>query len=50
MTENDYLQQADGMKGRLYRTALLWLGSESAALDAVDEAVYRAFRGYRRLR
>lgn len=28
-------------KERLYRTALLYLGGEAAALDAVDEAVYR---------
>jgi RNA polymerase sigma-70 factor (ECF subfamily) len=31
------------VKDRLYRTALLYLGSEAMALDAVDEAVYRGF-------
>ena len=50
LTENEYLQQADAMKAKLYRTALLWLGSESAALDAVDEAVYRGLRACKRLR
>lgn len=38
------------MKARLYRTALLYLGSESAALDAVDEAVYKGLRACRKLR
>lgn len=50
MTQNEYLQQADGMKARLYRTALLYLGSEAAALDAVDEAVYRGLRAFQKLR
>lgn len=35
---------------KLYKTALLYLGSESLALDAVDEAVYKALKGYRKLR
>lgn len=38
------------MKARLYRTALLYLGSESAALDAVDEAVYKGLRACKKLR
>lgn len=38
------------MKAKLYRTALLWLGSESAALDAVDEAVYKGLRACKGLR
>jgi len=44
------MHRADGAKGKLYRTALLYLGSSSQALDAVDEAVYRGFRGYKKLR
>ena len=35
---------------RLYRTALMYLGSEDAALDAVDEAVYRALRAIGKLK
>ena len=50
MTEPEFISRCEAVKGRLYRTAFLCLGGEHAALDAVDEAVYRAFRGYRRLR
>ena len=37
MTEQEFIQQAEGLKGRLYRTAWLYLGSEACAVDAVDE-------------
>ena len=50
MTEQDYIQRAETLKGQLYRTAVLTLGSESAAVDAVDEAVYKGFRAYKKLR
>ena len=50
MTELEYLERAEAARGRLYRAALLTLGSESAAVDAVDEAVYKGYLGYRRLR
>ena len=41
MTETEYCTRAEALKPRLYRTALLYLGGESAAVDAVDEAVYK---------
>ena len=50
MTDLELAQRAEEMKGRLYRTALLYLGGEAAALDAVDETVYRAFLSHRKLR
>ena len=50
MNEQEYLARAESRKSLLYRTALLYLGSESQALDAVDEAVYKGFRGYKKLR
>lgn len=50
MTEQEYARRAETLKGRLYRTAVLYLGSESAAVDAVDEAVYKGFCGYKKLR
>lgn len=46
----EFVQRAEGVKKRLYRTALLYLGSESMALDAVDEAVYKGFCSYKKLR
>lgn len=50
MTQQEYINRAEGLKERLYRTAVLYLGSESAAVDAVDEAVYKGFFAYRKLR
>ena len=50
LTEETYLQRADRVKTRLYRAALMYLGSESMAVDAVDEAVYKGLRGCRKLR
>lgn len=50
MTEQEFTLRAQDQRGRLYRTAFLYLGGEHAAVDAVDEAVYRAFRDRRKLR
>lgn len=50
MKEQEYVQRAEELKGRLYRTARLYLASDSAALDAVDEAVYKGFLSYKKLR
>lgn len=43
MTQEEYACRAEAVKGRLYRIARLYLGGETAAVDAVDEAVYRGF-------
>ena len=50
LTEETYLQRADRVKTRLYRAALMYLGSESMAVDAVDEAVYKGLRACEKLR
>ena len=50
MTEQEYIRRAGSLKEQLYRTAALMLGGESAAVDAVDEAFYRGFRSYKKLR
>lgn len=50
LNEQEYIQRVQEIKGRLYRTARLYLASEHAALDAVDEAVYKGFLSCKRLR
>ncbi|WP_251448811.1 sigma-70 family RNA polymerase sigma factor [Vermiculatibacterium agrestimuris] len=50
MGESEFVRQAEALKARLYRTALLYLGSDSAAVDAVDEAVYKGFLARKKLR
>lgn len=50
MGEEAFTAALERMKPRLYRTALLYFGSESKALDVVDEVVYRAWCKRKQLR
>ena len=50
MTEDAYAVRADALKEKLYGMAWLYLGSQSLAVDAVDEAVYRGLRSCGKLR
>ncbi|WP_243421232.1 sigma-70 family RNA polymerase sigma factor [Pseudoflavonifractor phocaeensis] len=50
MTELEFTERAQKARGKLYRAALLTLGSQTAAIDAVDEAVYKGYLSYHKLR
>ena len=50
MTWEEYAGRAEAVKSRLYRIACLYLGGETAAVDAVDEAIYLGLLHYKRLR
>lgn len=50
MEWREYARRAEALKPRLFRTALLYLGDESAAEEALDEAVYKGLRACRKLR
>lgn len=50
MDENEFADKIEIIRGSLYRTAYLYLGGEAAALDAVDEAVYKALVSLKKLR
>ncbi len=50
MKQQEFARRLEPLRLRLYKTALLYLGSESMALDAVDEAVYKGLRACARLR
>lgn len=50
MTKDQFAQRTEAIKEKLYRTACLYLHDETRAVDAVDEAVCRAFCSLRRLR
>ncbi len=50
MNENEFAAQIQTLRGSLYRTAFMYLGSEAAALDAVDEAVYKGLLSFKKLR
>ena len=48
--EDCFVKLCDLLKTKLFRTAKGVLGNESLALDAVSEAIFRAFKGIKRLR
>ena len=50
MDYNEFAARIEAVKARLYRTAFLYLGSESLALEAVDETVFRGLRSLKKLR
>ena len=50
MKPDEFINRIGQVKPRLYRTAFLYLGSESLAKDAVDEAEYKAFISLKKLR
>ena len=50
MDQNEFAQRAQKENTRLYRTALLYLGSEKRALDAVDEAIFKGLCACKTLR
>ena len=50
MDKEEFAVRTEALKSRLYRTAYLYLGREADALEAVDEAVYQALRGLKKLR
>lgn len=50
MNHQEFAMRIEEIRGRLYKTAVLYLGSEALALDAVDEAVYKGLCNYKKLR
>jgi len=50
MDMENFAQRVEGLRPKLYRTAFCYLGSEAAALDALDEAVYRGLKSLGKLR
>ena len=50
MNNEEFAEHITRIRTKLYKTALTYLGSEALALDAVDEAVYKALCGKWRLR
>ena len=50
MNNNEFVARTEQIKTRLYRTALLYVGSEAMAIDMVDEAIYRGFLSLKKLR
>ena len=50
VNQEEFAKRVESIRTRLYKTALTYLGSEAMAMDAVDEAVYKALCGKWKLR
>ncbi len=50
MNHDEFAARTESLKSRLYRTALLYVGNETVAIDAVGESIYLALRSLRQLR
>lgn len=50
MNNEEYAKRVQEIRGRLYKTAFLYMGSEALALDVVDEAVYKGLCNHWKLR
>ena len=50
MNSEEFAKRVESVRTKLYKTAFLYLGNEALAMDAVDEAVYKALCGKRKLR
>jgi RNA polymerase sigma-70 factor (ECF subfamily) len=50
LNADEFAQHIEQIRMKLYKTALLYLGNEYAAIDVLDEAVYKALRNYQKLR
>jgi len=50
VNKNEYAKRAEAIKSKLYRMALLHLGNEDMAADAVSETIYRGLISVKKLR
>ncbi len=50
MTNDLFTERVEAAKQKLYKTAMLYMGSHSAAMDVLDEAIYKAWCAKNRLR
>lgn len=50
LPEDKFISEFDNLKKQLYRVAYLYLKSEASALEAVDEAVYLAYKNLKQLK
>ena len=50
MKKEEFTYRVEAIRGQLYKTAVLYLGSHSEAVDALDEAIYKGLCGCKKLR
>ena len=50
MTSELFTERVEAARQRLYKTAMLYMGSHSVAMDVLDEAIYKAWCARNKLR
>lgn len=50
MTNEIFTERVEAAKQKLYKTAMLYMGSHSAAMDVLDESIYKAWCARNKLR
>lgn len=50
MTNEIFTERVEAAKQKLYKTAMLYMGSHCAAMDVLDEAIYKAWCAINKLR
>ena len=50
MKDAEYARRVCALRDKLYKTAMLYVGSHSLAVDVLDEAIYKGLRSHTRLR
>lgn len=50
MTNEIFTERVEAAKQKLYKTAMLYMGSHCAAMDVLDEAIYKAWCARNKLR
>lgn len=50
MTNDEFATKIESIRGKLYKTAMLYMGSRALALDVLDEAIYKALCSHKKLR
>lgn len=50
MNKHEFVQRVEEIQKQLYKTAYLYLGNETNALEIVDESIYKAYKALWQLR
>ena len=50
MDKDEFAIRIEDMRQRLYKTAYMYMGNRSQALDVLDEAIYKALCNFKKLR
>lgn len=50
MTENEYAEKITALRQRLFKTAFIYTGNESAADEILAETIYKGFKNIKKLK